>query len=454
MALTLRYAARSDVGMVRAENEDSGYAGTRMLVVADGMGGHAAGELASATTVATFADLDLDASLVNGTDVLGLLATAVDESHDEIAKVVEQSPASRGMGTTVTALAWLGDRVALAHIGDSRAYLLRDHKLMQLTKDHTYVQSLVDAGRITPEEALTHGRRNLLTKALDGVHEVECDLSIRQVQAGDRFLLCTDGLHGVVSDEQLQRILDSAADPTGIVDALVSAALEGGAPDNVTALVADVMQSDESDLDVSRSPIVVGAAAETRNRERLPGLAFPEDSQPNPDQLINPSMPTFENVTGEIPTVRTAETTTASTPTTSPRTRLGFTRGAWLIAVIVVVLLVGAVLMGWNWTRSQYYVGSVDGKVAVFQGIPQGFGPHGFSTIAVVSDTDISQLPDFERSQVDSLIPAENAQDAQRVLNSLAEAATKCAQVPTPVGCPPPATPAVPATPTAPGGAP
>ncbi len=148
--LRLRYAARSDIGLVRQGNEDSGYAGGHMLVVADGMGGHAAGELASATAVATFAELDREPP---GDEVLTALADAVDQAHEELRRVIGGAPDFAGMGTTVTALSWEGDRVALAHVGDSRAYLLRDGELNQLTKDHTFVQTLVDAGRITPEEA-------------------------------------------------------------------------------------------------------------------------------------------------------------------------------------------------------------------------------------------------------------------------------------------------------------
>jgi protein phosphatase len=179
MSLILRYAAKSDVGLVRAENEDSGYAGSRMLVVADGMGGHAAGELGAAA-VATSPNSTWTRYPPGDDEVLGLLAGAIDTAHDVIGRVAANSPESRGMGTTLTALAWLNSRVALAHIGDSRAYLMRDGKLSQLTRDHTFVQTLVDAGRITPEEATTHERRNLLMKALDGVNDVESDLSIRE----------------------------------------------------------------------------------------------------------------------------------------------------------------------------------------------------------------------------------------------------------------------------------
>ncbi len=434
MGLTLRYAARSDVGLVRAENEDSGYAGSRMLVVADGMGGHAAGELASATAVATFAALDVDNELQPGDDeVLGLLAAASDEAHTALQTVATATPESRGMGTTVTALAWLNDRVAVAHIGDSRAYLLRDGQLSQLTRDHTFVQTLVDAGRITPDEAAVHERRNLLTKALDGVHPVECDLSIREVRAGDRFLLSSDGLHGVVHDPQLQEILSAFSDPTAAVAALVDEALRGGAPDNVTALVADVVDVPTADTAIVHSPIVVGAAAERRNRDRLPSVAFPADAEPA-DAASN----------GADGSVTRAEAAVADggTETTTPSPTRGKVRfgSRWLTVTVIVAIVLGLVGAAWWWSRDQYYVGASDGRIAVFQGIPQGPGEHGFSTVENMSDTEVSELPEFQQSQVEATIPATDVTDALRIVATLEESAEKCRTVPAPQGCPTPAT--------------
>lgn len=424
MVLNLRYAARSDVGLVRADNEDSGYAGSRMLVVADGMGGHASGELASATAVATFAALDVDEELQPGDDeILGLLAAASDEAHEALAQVASTSPESRGMGTTVTALAWLNDRVAVAHIGDSRAYLLRDGVLSQLTRDHTFVQTLVEAGRITPAEAATHERRNLLMKALDGVHEVECDLSIREVRTGDRFLLSSDGLHGVVADDRLTEILTANSDPTGAVTSLVEEALRLGAPDNVTALVADVVDLPVVDATILHSPVVVGAAAERRNRLRLPGVDFPSDSQPEPHG---------QESAGESPTA--AERASGPAPALAPSRRLGGPTGMILLVTALVLVLLAA--GGWRWTRAQYFVGESGGYVAVFQGIPQGPGAHGFATVESVSETQVTELPEFERSQVEANISATDVNDALRVVATLSKAAEECRQVPTPAGCP------------------
>ena len=219
MPLVFRYAARSDVGLVRSGNEDSGYASDTLLIVADGMGGHVAGEMASATVTAIIAGLPI----ADSEDVLTQLADAVDEAQLEMRHIIAERPDFQGMGTTVTAVCWQGDRASIAHVGDSRAYMLREGQLLRLTKDHTYVQTLVDAGQITADEAATHRRRNLLIRAIDGVNTVEPDLSIREVHPGDRIMLCTDGLSGVMRDSEIHELL-ARSDPPGAVTALVDAA--------------------------------------------------------------------------------------------------------------------------------------------------------------------------------------------------------------------------------------
>jgi len=275
----LRYAARSDVGLVREGNEDSGYAGPRLLLVADGMGGHAAGELASAIAVATVANLDLDD--VDQSEVLASLASSIDDVGTTISETIAVETDLTGMGTTITGMYWLGGRIAIVHVGDSRAYLLRDGELHQLTHDHTFVQTLVDSGRITEDEAAVHPRRSLLMRALDGLNPVEADLSVREARVGDRYMICTDGLSGVVRDTELTWIL-STGDPTGCVTRLVDKALERGAPDNVTVVVADVVEGNIAPF--GGVPVVVGAAGEPRVRQRLPRVRFPQDHQRDPDR--------------------------------------------------------------------------------------------------------------------------------------------------------------------------
>lgn len=435
--LRLRYAARSDIGLVRQGNEDSGYAGGHMLVVADGMGGHAAGELASATAVATFAELDRQPP---GDEVLTALADAVDQAHEELNRVIGDSPDFAGMGTTVTAMSWEGDRVALAHVGDSRAYLLRDGRLQQLTKDHTFVQTLVDAGRITQEEAAVHEKRNLLIKALDGVHHVEPDLSMREVKAGDRFLLCSDGLSGVLTPAELQDLL-SSGDPTGTVTRLVERALEAGAPDNVTCVVADLVADPEpeptptEDTNVTM-PVVVGAAAELRNRDRLPGIDFPVDSQPDPDRPTPP------------PVAKQAATESAAPAGVPPKRRRRL--GPLVIALSVIAVLLLSLVGFWAWAHNQYYVGNVNGKVGIYQGIKDGFGPNGFSKAIQTSPTSVSQLPTYSQDEINKTIPAANLEAAQNIVATLESQAAQCAAVPKTPGCPT----ATPAPDTATGAAP
>src|SRR6266566_3274123 len=236
MTLELRYAVRSDVGLLREGNEDSAYAGPRLLAVADGMGGHAAGEVASAVAIAALTDLDDD---MPASELQIALSSAVAHANQILHEMVAADPSIGGMGTTLTAMLWSGTRMALCHIGDSRAYLLSGGELQQITHDHTLVQSLVDDGRISPDEAATHPQRSLLLRALDGSSDVEPDLSLREAQVGDRYLLCSDGLSGVVSEQVLHRTLATVAEPDDAVSQLINLAIAGGGPDNITCIAAD-----------------------------------------------------------------------------------------------------------------------------------------------------------------------------------------------------------------------
>lgn len=264
MSLSLRFAAGSHKGMIREGNEDSGYAGPRLLAIADGMGGQAAGEVASSEVISTIVALDDD---VPGSDVLTSLGHAVQRANDQLRQMVEEDPALEGMGTTLTALLWTGQRLGMVHVGDSRAYLLRDGVLTQITQDHTWVQRLVDEGRITEEEAGTHPQRSLLMRALGSGDHVEPDLSIREVRAGDRYLICSDGLSGVVSHQTMEDTLASYQGPQETVQELIQLALRGGGPDNITVIVADVLDLDTGDTlagQLSDTPVVVGAVAENQ----------------------------------------------------------------------------------------------------------------------------------------------------------------------------------------------
>lgn len=274
MSLSLRFAAGSHKGMIREGNEDSGYAGPRLLAIADGMGGQAAGEVASSEVISTLVQLDDD---VPGSDILTSLGTAVQRANDQLRMMVEEDPQLEGMGTTLTALLWTGQRLGLVHVGDSRAYLLRDGVLTQITQDHTWVQRLVDEGRITEEEATTHPQRSLLMRALGSGDRVEPDLSIREVRAGDRYLICSDGLSGVVSHQTMEETLASYQGPQETIQDLIQLALRGGGPDNITCIVADVFDVDSNDTlagQLNDTPVIVGAVAENQAAQLNDGGAM------------------------------------------------------------------------------------------------------------------------------------------------------------------------------------
>ena len=445
--LTLRSAARSDVGLVRPGNEDSGYAGPRLLLVADGMGGHAAGELASAVAVATVADLDVHPP--SSSELLNSLTDSIDSVGETISAIINEEPDLTGMGTTVTGLYWLGGRVALVHVGDSRAYLFRDNQLQQLTHDHTFVQTLVDAGRITEEQAATHPKRSLLMRALDGMNPVEADLSVREARAGDRYLLCTDGLSGVVDEASIAGSL-TMSDPTGCVTRLVDLALERGAPDNVTVVVADVIV-DESVREELFAPVVVGAAGEPRVRAQLPGVRFPDDSQPDPDAPDAPVKLDGGPATAPQPLVdadlivpaaeqaiRDAQSAVVRKEKRRRRARRvgGY---AALIAVIAAVTY-GGLIAAQTWLNNQWYVainGSAGtGTVGIYQGVQANLGGIRLSSLDLDTQLPVGELPLFDQELVSKGIPAESLTDAQRIVAELESRASECRTVFPPAGCP------------------
>jgi len=233
----IRYAARSESGLVRTSNEDTAYAGTRLLAVADGVRGPG-GNLASAAAIEALKPLE--AKAVPAGDLLGALADAVHHADRAIQDIAESTLSGEAV-TTLTAMLWSGSQLALVHIGDTRAYLLRDGEIFQITHDHTYVQALVDEGRLSPEEAASHPQRSLLVRALAGRGGAQPDLSLHTAAAGDRYLLCSDGLSTVVPTESLRAVLSGTGGPEQVLDELVKQAYAAGAPDNVACVVADVV---------------------------------------------------------------------------------------------------------------------------------------------------------------------------------------------------------------------
>lgn len=260
MSPTLRSAAGSDVGRRRPTNQDSAVTSPRLLAVADGMGGHAHGEVAS--SVAVSALLDLDARLrgtdLAGVDLLAALHEAIAAAGARLTELGHQEPQLRGTGTTVVAFLVDGTRIGVLHIGDSRAYLLRAGELHRLTHDHTLVQSLVDEGRISEAEAATHPRRSWLVRTLQDGSTPEPDLFPLEGAAGDRYMVCSDGVTAVLDDAEIHEVLTVAKDPDDAVARFIERANEGGGPDNITCVVADLVEGAEPAPD---EPVVVGAAA-------------------------------------------------------------------------------------------------------------------------------------------------------------------------------------------------
>ncbi|MDH4352605.1 MAG: protein phosphatase 2C domain-containing protein [Actinomycetota bacterium] len=418
--LTLRFAAASDVGLVRDNNEDSGYAGPHLLVVADGMGGAAAGEVASSVAVAALARLDDDDP---GGDLLAVLAQAVQRAEEQLAALVDAQPTLGGMGTTLTALLRSGSRLGLLHIGDSRAYLVRGGELAPITHDHTLVQSLIDAGRLTQDEAQTHPQRSILTRTLDGTHPAQPDLSVRELESGDRLLVCSDGLSGVVSQDTIAETLARHDDPQDAVDALVALALKGGGPDNVTCVIADVVPveydaSDEDDEIVEEdSALAVGAVSQRRPSRRLP---LPDTPAGRAAALVAGS--------AAAPMVRS---------TRRQRRRVVLLTA---LGMLVVGVIVGAVFGWYAWARQQYFVATSETDsgvvVAVYRGPAEQLFGIKLSELVSQSDLLVAKLPEFEQEQLASTIPARGPEDADAIVQRLREEALACAAAKPPAGCP------------------
>lgn len=261
MPLTLRSAAGSDVGRRRPLNQDSAVTSPRLLAVADGMGGHAHGEVASAVAVTALADLDsgLAGTDLSELDLLSALARAVTAAADRLTGLAREDPDLSGSGTTVIAMLFDGGRIGILHIGDSRAYLVRDSELIRLTRDHTLVQALVDEGRISLEEAAEHPRRSMLMRTLQDGTTVEPDLFFHEGKSGDRYLVCSDGVTAVLADAEIHQVLAAAPEPDEAVARLIELANLGGGPDNITCVVADLV--DGPDAPAADGPAVIGAAA-------------------------------------------------------------------------------------------------------------------------------------------------------------------------------------------------
>ncbi|MBT2497794.1 protein phosphatase 2C domain-containing protein [Agromyces sp. ISL-38] len=404
MATVKASAAVSHVGRIRANNQDSGYAGRRLFLVADGMGGHAGGDVASAIATRRIAEADADYDGV--TDAAAELRSALISANRQLAETVAEHSELTGMGTTVSAVLLQGDRVVIAHIGDSRIYLLRSGELSQISTDHTFVQRLVDAGRITAEEAMVHPRRSVLMRVLGDVEaSPEIDSMLLDTRAGDRWMLCSDGLSGVVSFDDIHELMSAEAGAKQVADRLVKASLDGGAPDNVTVVVVDIGEPPAP----ATPPLVVGSAAAplafgAPEPVRARGIRLtPFRPHPVQETHFEPdSADYFDEIIEED---------------ARRRRRRRWMWGFW------IVLLIGAIFttfaLGYQWTQTRYYVGESNGRVAIFQGIQQDLGPISLHELHTETGLDVADLRTYDQQRVEQTISAGSFSEAYRIVQRL-----------------------------------
>lgn len=428
MPLTLQFGAVSDIGRIRKKNDDSGYAGPYLIVVADGMGGAPAGDIASTVAIQTVKRLDVPPP----PDLLQALAGTVLLANERLAEIIDEDPTVEGMGTTLTAALFDGAQIGVAHLGDSRGFLWRNGDLLRITRDHSWVQTLIDEGRITEEQAKTHSHRSLLLKVLDGRHDNEPDLSTFDVQAGDRILICSDGLTGFVDEARISQALAHGT-AQSVAAELTLLALESGSTDNVTVLVGDVVETPEgaSPAPVQSAPaveldpddtavtlratmlgpraMIVGAAAD-RHRGPLTRLrTWAQRDEPEPSEiLLDPSADPEE--------LRYAPR--------APRRFLWVRRIALILVALAVVA--GGLTIAYQWTQTQYYVAADGDRVAIYRGVNADLPGVALSHVYQVQGLKLEDLPSFRRSQVMAGLAADSLAKAQRIVAQLRGFARIC----------------------------
>ena len=411
MAIKTVSFAASDIGRVRSSNQDSGYAGVNLFFVADGMGGHAGGDIASA--IASQHIALADEPLETSAEAEQKLIDYIYQAKQKIDASVKQHPAITGMGTTLSAMMVTGTKVTIAHIGDSRIYLARDGVVKQITTDHTFVQRLVDTGRISEEEALIHPRRSVLMRVLGDIEQFpEVDIDVYETKPGDRWMACSDGLSGVVPDQLMKNILLSNVDIQEAGDLLIGEALEFGAPDNVTVVLMDVVDA-KDEIDFSPGRTFVGSAANEVVIEQRKGLQVL--------RLLNP-LALFELLQKPEDPVSFApeseELLEKILKDTKGRVRARRFRQIATYLLLIAVASYG-VFLAIEYTQTRYFVAVDDGYVVIYKGIKEELGPLKFSSIYEVTDISVDSLTDFQREALERSITAESPEDAQRIVSQL-----------------------------------
>jgi PPM family protein phosphatase len=411
VAETQKSAAVSHVGKIRANNQDSGYAGSYLFVVADGMGGHAGGDVASAIAVRRISEVDQ--RYTSAHDAAFALQSSLIAANSLLAETVFEHNELTGMGTTVSGIIRIDNQIAVAHIGDSRIYRFRGGKIEQISIDHTFVQRLVDSGRITPEEAAVHPRRSVLMRVLGDVDAApEIDTNVYDTAPGDRWLICSDGLSSYVADDKMEHVLATVPSAQDAAEKLIKESLDQGAPDNVTVVLVDIDTTTDSS---HVPPITVGSAASplsfdsdsARRALRLPTLLLHplKATQPDPSHFEPESEDYLDELIQE------------------DRVRARRRRVTWLVSILVVILAVAsAAIVGYNWTQTRYYVGSDHGYVAIYRGVQQDIGPISLSSLYSKTTISVSDLQQGSRSQVASTISARSLSQAQDIVERLANA--------------------------------
>jgi protein phosphatase len=407
---TISYAA-SDIGKHRSSNQDSGYSGYQLFFVADGMGGHAGGDIASAITSQRVALTDSKYDTVE--EAIESLKAGVIEANSMLTGTVVEHPELQGMGTTFSGLLVHGSQIITAHIGDSRIYRMRSGQVEQITKDHTFVQKLVDLGRITEEEALVHPRRSVLMRVLGDVQgDPELDIALYDALPGDRWMVCSDGLSGVVPDDVMANILASSVPTEEAAELLVGEALEHGAPDNVTVVITDIVRPTVQ-ADFEPGAHFVGSADhEVIIEERKGGKIL---------RLFNPMSLLELLQSPEDPAKYAPESEELLEKILAETQRKLRWRGVRMILgwLLFAGILVGLGFGAYQYTQTRYYVDVLDGQVTIYQGIREQLGPWKFSSPYFVSEINLEDLSQFQQTLIERSISAESLEEAQRILDQL-----------------------------------